>query len=178
MTPDTALATLTADMAAVIQARLPGLRTCKGVTGRLDLEKLKSGPFAAPAVLISRIGMRQSQTYAGQVHSYDLDLAAFVLTKEVMGLGRDESAAVITQVLLRLIPNQFWGLGPLLGEPRDIAENPLVTELTEKAGVALTAITWTQPIGLDDWPVSQVLPIEVYTRAGPDDDYAQVEVAP
>lgn len=180
MTPSTALATLTADIAARVATRLPGLRTCKGVSGRFDLDKLKSGPFPTPTVLISRISMNQSTTYAGTIHSYDIQMAAYVITTDQLGLMRDEGAAAIAQALLRLIPDQTWGLEWMLGSARDVAENLIVTEQTEKAGINLTAITWTQSIGLDNWPEDEVIPLQIYVSTAPDtgvgneDDYDQV----
>jgi hypothetical protein len=177
-TPPDLLAGLTTRIAGIIHARLPGLATCKGVTGRLDLEALKTTTFPAPAVVVSRIGMGQAEGYSGPAWSYDLQMAAFVITVEKLGLRRDEANAAICQQLLGLIPGRVWALPDYLDGARNVAETPIVTALTEKAGLALTAITWSQQIGLISAPVSEPIPVELYTRQVPETDFTPLEVQP
>jgi hypothetical protein len=177
-TPPDLLAGLTTRIAGIINTRLPGLATCKGVTGRLDLEALKVNTFPAPAVVVSRIGMGQATSFSGPAFSFNLQMAAFVVTVDKLGLLRDQSNAVICQQLLGLIPGRVWGLPEFLGGAQDVTETPIVTALTEKAGLALTAITWSQLIGLTAAPVSEPIPIELYTRQAPETEFTQVEVGP
>jgi hypothetical protein len=177
-TPPDLLAGLPNRIAGIINSYLPGLATCKGVTGRLDLEALKTTTFPAPAVVVSRISMGQADGYSGPAWSYDLQMAAFVITVEKLGLRRDEANAAICQQLLGLIPGRVWALPDYLGGARNVAETPIVTALTEKAGLALTAITWSQQIGLTAAPVSEPIPVELYTRQAPETDFTPLEVQP
>ncbi len=177
MTPPDLLATLTDRIAGIVNARLPKLATCKGVSGRLDLEAIKrSSPGPAPAVLISRIGASQSETLAGPVHSFDVSMAAFVVTVDMLGLLRDRGNAVIVQELLRLIPGNTWGLPDFVGGARSVTETLLVTAQTESAGLALTAVTWTQTVGLTDWPEAELVPIELYVSIAPGAAHLPLEV--
>ena len=179
MTPPDLMATLTSRIAEVISARLPKLRTCKGVAGRLDLEQVKNKfGISAPGVMVTRLSAAQAETFAGPVHSFDLSMAAFVVTVDTPGLLRDPGNAVIVQELLRLIPGNTWGLPDFIGGARNVAENILVTEATEKAGVGLTAVTWTQTIGLTDWPDAPLVPIDLYVAIAPDTNHVRLEVKP
>ena len=121
-TPPDLLAGLSTRIAGIINAHLAGLATCKGVTGRLDLEALKTTTFPAPAVVVSRIGMGQAEGYSGPAWSYDLQMAAFVITIDKLGLRRDEANAAICQQLLGLIPGRVWALPDYLGGARNVQE--------------------------------------------------------
>jgi hypothetical protein len=177
-TPPDLLSGLTARIATIINMRLPGLATCKGVTGRLDLDALNKNTFPAPAVVVSRIGMGQAEGFSGPASTFDLQMAAFVVTIERLGLPRDEANAAICQQLLGLIPGRVWGLPDHLGGARNVQETPIVTALTEKAGLSLTAITWTQQIGLTVAPAAQPIPVELYTRFEPETDFTRLEAQP
>jgi hypothetical protein len=179
LTPPDLLATLTARIAKIVNARLPKLATCKGISGRLDLEALKrSSPWPAPAVLISRIGAGQAETLAGPVHVFDLQMAAFVVTTDKLGLLRDEANAVIVQELLRIIPGNTWGLPDFIGGASNVTETLLVTAQTEGSGLALTGVTWTQNVGLTDVPDAPIVPIELYVSISADAPYVPFEVTP
>ena len=55
------LAALPDLIAERIKVTLPELKTCKGQAGRFDLEALKKKSIAAPAVLISNLGLRRAR---------------------------------------------------------------------------------------------------------------------
>lgn len=183
-TPADLLATLADVMAARIKLALPALRDCRGMAGRFDLDQLKSRGVASPAVLVSQLGIRQDETVAAPHFLWAARMVAFVVTRDELGLPRDTGAATIAQVLLRLIPDQVWGLPDDLGAAREVAWEPLITSSSEKQALSLSAVTWTQPVALSGLPVAPAIVPELYVgqapRTGPafENDYELIGGAP
>jgi hypothetical protein len=169
------LATLPEVIAARIRVALPGLRDCRGMAGRFDLDQLKARGVAAPAVLVSRLRIRQDATLAGPHVTWTAQMVAFVLTRDELGLPRDVAAANIVQVLLRLIPDQTWGRPDDLGGAFEAAEEPLITASSEKQALSLSAVTWTQPLALSGLPVAPAILPELYLGQAPRIGAANVE---
>jgi hypothetical protein len=178
------LAALPGLVAARIRLELPGLRECRGIAGRFNLDMLKAKGVAAPAVLVSRLRLRQDQTFAGPHHSYILQMGAFIVAKDELGLGRDEAVANIAQALLQLIPDTLWGLPADLGGAVDVAEEPILSIGTEKQAVALSAVTWSQPVALRGLPEAPAITPELYLGQAPrigaafENDYELIGGAP
>jgi hypothetical protein len=158
------LAVLPGLIAARILIKLPALKECRGMVGRLDVETIKRKGFSAPCVLVSRLRATQAETLAGPHRLFTLQMAAFILTKDTLGLGRDEAAATIAQTLLRTIPGNVWGLPDDVTEAEAVTEVPLVSAATEKEGVALTAVTWTQKVALSGLPPGEAITPELYVN--------------
>ena len=176
-TPDDLLASLPDIVAAEIRKALPGLRDCRGMAGRLDSEEVKRQGIAAPAVLVSRIRARQDRTGAGPHHSYRLQMAAFILCKDELGLMRDRAAANIAQALLRLIPDNVWCRPDDLAPAEAVAEEPLVTAASGKAALALTAVTWEQVISVEPFEAAPAIRPSLYVANRSDaagGDYEQI----
>ncbi|MEO1950678.1 hypothetical protein [Thioclava sp.] len=173
------LKALPEEIAARVSEALPDLRTCKAQAGRFDLDALRKLGVAAPAVLVAVTRLAQSQTYAGPAPSFNVELAAFVITKDGMGLPRDAAAMTICQALLQLVPNRTWSLAGV-GEAERVAALPLVTAAQDKLGASLWAVTWQQPISFDPLPASDPVAVELYVaqhpNVGPDHagDYDQI----
>ncbi|WP_062560611.1 hypothetical protein [Paracoccus aminovorans] len=184
VTPPDLLGTLPATVAGVIHATLPGLRECRGIAGRLNVEQIKQLGIKTPAVLVSRLRARQDKTYAGPHRTFRLQLAAFILCKDELGLQRDLAAANIAQVLLNLIPDQQWGLDDDLMPAEAVTEEPLVSIDANKQGLALTAVLWEQVAALSPFPASEPITPEVYLGQMPqigaahEDDYQLIGGAP
>lgn len=182
--PDDLLATLPDVIAARIGAAMPQLATCKGMIGRFDVQNVKDHGVTAPAVLVSRIGARQGQTFAGPVFTYELRLAAFVLVKNAPGLMREEALGRISQVLMRILPDNVWGLPDHVTPARAIEEEPLFSKAIRDQGVALAAITWTQDIEVGRLPADEALEPQVYLGLYPavgavnEGAYAEIGAAP
>lgn len=155
------LAALPKLVAEKIHRVLPRLRDCRAIAGRFDLDSLKRIGVAAPAVLVSRLGARQAEALAGPHITFELDMAAFIVTKDAPGLQRDEAASNISQALLRLIPENCWGqVG--VGAAQRVREQSLITSASEKEAISLWAITWMQPAALAGYPVALRVPISLY----------------
>lgn len=166
-TPADLLATLSDVIAARIKVALPALRDCRGMAGRFDLDQLKQRGVAAPAVLVSRLRIRLDETVAAPHFIWHVGMVAFIVTRDELGLPRDVAAANIAQVLLRLIPDQVWGLPEDLGAAYEVAEEPLITASAEKQAIALSAVTWTQRLSLSGLPVAPAISPEVYLGQAP-----------
>lgn len=182
-TPADLLATLPDTIAAAIRQALPRLRACHGIAGRLNVDQIRHLGIKTPAVLVSRLRCRQDKTFAGPHHTYRLQMAAFILCKDELGLQRDLAAANIAQVLLGLIPENQWSVPDHVHPAEAVAEEPLVSIEANKQGLALTAVTWDQVVALSPFPQIEPISPEVYLGQFPDvggeneGDYEQV-VAP
>lgn len=163
--------TLLGDLPDLIAARirevLPGLRDCRGIAGRLDVEDLKRRGIAAPAVLVTRLRTRQDRTYAGPHHTFRMQMAAFILTRDELGLPRDHGAANLAQVLLGLIPDCDWGRPGDVGPAEAVNEEPLVSVASDQLALALTAVTWEQVVAVAPFPAAPALIPEVYLGQAP-----------
>ena len=164
----TFLADLPGAIAARLHQLLPGLRQCEGMEGRFDLDELKSVTARAPAVLVARLGSSMPRPLAGPRWHYDLRMAAFVVTKDALGdPKRDLAAAAICQELLIRIPGTTWGLADC-GTARDVADQSLSGSSLKARGIALWAVTWTQPVVLEQLPAQILIPISLYVGWTPD----------
>jgi hypothetical protein len=161
------LAALPGLVAARIRLFLPALRECRGIAGRFNLDMLKAKGVAAPAVLVSRLRLRQDQTFAGPHHTFNVQMGAFIVAKDELGLGRDEAVANIAQALLQLIPDTLWGLPADLGPAQDVAEEPILSVSTESRAVALSAVTWSQQVALRGLPEALAITPQLYLGQAP-----------
>lgn len=160
------LADLPGLIAARIHTHLPELRQCEGMAGRFDLAELQTTSVRAPAVLVARLGASMQPPMAGPYHLYAMRMAAFVVTKDAPGLARDDAAAAICQALLQRIPGAAWeieGLGPAA----DVADQSLSAAAQKAKGVAVWAVTWTQPTTLEQLPAQTVIPVSLYVSQAP-----------
>lgn len=160
-------------VAETIRLSLPALATCRGFAGRFDVAVLKRLGLAAPAVLVSRLGARQSELLAGPHKLFEADMAAFIVTKDALGLPRDEAAQSISSVLLRLIPEKTWGqVG--VGAAQRVREVGMITEASEKEAISLWAVTWMQPLALDGYSLGTPQPVSLYVGQAPQTGAANV----
>lgn len=158
-----ALPDLVADRIAAV---LPGLRTCRGMTGGFDLEELKRQSLAAPAVLVSRLAITPRPATAGPRRLWTVAMAAFVVTRDSATLKRDAAAAAITQALLELIPDANWG-EPGLGPAERAEARVLVGQGAREITAHLSAVTWDQPVTFGPNLTEAPLPIELYVGGEP-----------
>lgn len=154
-------------IAGEIKLIFPDLRQCEGMAGPFNLEDLKATGVKAPAVLVSMLGLRQDKTFSGAVQSYVMDMAAYVVTKDGLGLPRDDAAANICQGLLALIPDEIWGQADL-GAAEKIAARSLVTRAVKKSSASLWAVTWSQPVVFRGEDMTAPQAIELYVGQSPD----------
>lgn len=145
---------------------LPDLATCKGAIGRIELAEVKRLGINSPAILVSRFGTRIAQTLAGPHRHYLVDLAAFVVTKDALGLDRNTAAATITQALLARLPDLDIATDGV-GEVSDLAEHSLVTTDVQKEGIALWVVTWKLRVALEAHPEAEPITPQLYVGWAP-----------
>lgn len=171
------------DLPALIARRihdlLPGLRQCEGMAGRFDADELKTVSTRAPAVLVARLGSTMPRPLAGPHFHYTLRMAAFVVTKDALDLGRDAAAAAICQTLLQRIPGATWAIDGV-GPATEVADQSLSGATMKAKGVALWAVTWAQPVVLEPLPAQPIIPVQLYVGQAPrvgaahEDDYSLI----
>lgn len=170
------------EAAASIHARLPELKTCEAMAGQLGLNDIKAIGRKAPAVFVSRLGARQVKGDSVRVH-YHATMAAYVLTRDGLGLKRDPAAQAICQAILHLVPDADWFMDEV-GPAENVRDQSLNTRATKEEGVALWAVTWSQPFVLEVFSPEAPIPPEVYVGHAPEvgsdheADYEQIEVTP
>ncbi|MBT2131223.1 hypothetical protein [Aliiroseovarius lamellibrachiae] len=142
---DTLLSDLPQAVCDELKSFMPKLKKCDPHAGKFDLGELKKAGFPASSVLVSNLGAKQDTTYGQGAPSYMLRMAAYVVTKDGLGVNRDTLAANICQVLLRVIPGKTWSQSGY-GQARDVAMQTLVSSKIKDKGVSLWAVTWHQPI--------------------------------
>lgn len=154
-------------VAIEIKAQLPDLRECTGMVGGFDLDELKRAGIAAPAVRVSMLGLRPKGAEAGPQRRWSVSMAAFVVTRDAMGLPRDVSGANIVQALLGIIPDATWNTVGL-GQAEGVEARVIVGRAARDITTHLSAVTWSQPMVLTDRPVEDPLPITLYVGQDPD----------
>lgn len=160
------LAALPGLVADQIKTVLPGLQACKGMVGGFDLEELKRGGFPAPAVLVSRLGLEAVRPMGGPHRLFHINMAAFIVTRDAMGLPRDEAMGNIAAAILRIVPDANWG-EPGIGPAEQVAERVLVNSAARNVTTNLAAVIWKQPIVLDPIPDCPKVPIQLYLGQAP-----------
>lgn len=165
---------------AMIDVELPELKKCEPISGPVDLKELKKQGVIDPAVLVSVLGAKSGQTYAGGAHSFTLNMAAYVVTRDGMGpnANRDIRAANICGALLGLIPGKNWSEAAL-GSATAVAMHTLISAQTRDVTMSLWAVTWEQPITFfkrEDGPLGAELYVALAPKTGAEneDDYEAV----
>ena len=147
-----------------VLAAAPELVTCKARAGALAASDLKDLGMRSPAVVVSWLEARPGKERAGPAPSFDLGMAAYVIAKDSLGLDREAVAAAIATRLLALVPGRTWGRREA-GEACGVRLQSLASQGTRREGIALWAVTWTQPITLALEEIEGELPRELYVRA-------------
>jgi hypothetical protein len=162
-----------------LRVLVPDARECRGIAGRFNLDRLKSESVTTPGILVSILDLKQVAGAAGPIHFFDLSMAAFVVTKDQLGLKRDESAAIITTAIAAYVPDSRWGESAC-GEARDVRGQSVVTSGFLKSAASLWAVTWTQPCTIDASEVSAPVDLQLFVGQAPhvgaasEDDYVQI----
>lgn len=166
-------------VAAELKLLIPDARECKGIAGRFNLDRLKNESVTTPAILVSVLDLKQTSGAAGPVHFFDLSMAAFVVTKDQLGLKRDEAAAIIATAIAAHVPDRRWGEAAC-GEARDVRGQSVVSAGFLKSAASLWAVTWTQPCTLTLSETVEPVDLTLFVGHAPhvgvenEDDYVEV----
>lgn len=164
--PHDLLATIPSRAAEAIHRALPDLRECAAMVGGFDVEELKRQSIAAPAVRVSLLAIRPLAAEAGPRRRWSASLAAFVITRDRMGIDRDTGALIITQALLGLVPENNWAI-PGVGPAERVEARVIVGRGAREITTHLSAITWSQALVLDDLPAGGTVPGQLYVGGEP-----------
>lgn len=162
MTDPELFADLPRRIADRISSIAPGLRECGPHESRLTLDEIKAGRLVTPAIRVVLLGAQPSGPLSGPLWRFNLAIAAYILTADAKGLPRDRACSALAQAVLTLVPGQRWGSQSL--GPADRVEMRALSDLaTRKAGLAIRAILWTQPVAIDRYEgETGSLPSQVY----------------
>lgn len=149
----------------LLTPHLPDLKRCAPHVGKFDLTELKKQGLPSPCVLVSILGAAQDTTHAGHAISFLLQMAAYVVTRDGLGVPRDAAAGNICQRLLQTVPGNHWD-DPALGQARGVRMHTLVSGKARDHAVSLWAVTWDQPIGFFQ-PEERPLGIDLYVARVP-----------
>ena len=162
---------------------LPDLATCEVRRGPVGRDVLSRLGKRAPAVLLSCLAVRSIEPApGGEVRitdegvvspqgstDADLQVGAFVVTRDAPQLPRDEAALAIVEGVLQWLP--FWKRPDVKsGPPRGVRADNLFSEKLDGAGIAIWAITWSQKLRLDSdavEPAGGLVPAELYSSGAP-----------
>ena len=179
-TPPDLLAELPRRVADGIATVLPDLRQCAAHEARFTLSEIERGKFPAPAVRVVALDVRPEVELAGSVYGVRVAMAAYAVTENRKGLPRDVAAMAMIQAMWRRTVNARWGLA-CAGPAERLAAQNLSSSATAKAGIALWALTWSQPLAFDWTEIEDgVVPPALYLGVAPDigadheDDYRLV----
>ncbi len=114
--------------------------------GRLNLEALRVLGKRTPAVVVAALGVPSIDERGGNV-SNDVRWAAYIVTTDRPGMGRDEQALVLVRAVLGAVARTDWGLA-LAHRATDITADNLYTRAIDALGVALWAVSWRQRLEL------------------------------
>lgn len=113
--------------------------------GRFDLAELKRYSLNAPCVLVAVMGGDELLSLAldGPV-----ELAAYVLTKNVKGASHDAANLQLVSLLLGLLKARRLG-GDNAGAVQALRFKNLFSASLGEESVSLTAVTWSQNLSLE-----------------------------
>ncbi len=160
----------------------PDLAECAPHEARLTIEEIRNAKIKAPAIRVVMMDIRpRKDAYAsGPAAFYDIAMAAFVITKNLRGLPREDACLNICEGVMRALIGQQLGIEDL-GEAEAIHLRNLNDSLTRARGLALAAVVWTQPVMLAEAPSDPgPLPASIYVGVDPEigadheDDYVLV----
>lgn len=167
-----------------ISAKLPDLRDCSGHGGQFTLEELRRWASQAPGVKVAVLSLTPGGGVSGGWRDYKVRCAAVVVTRDAIGLPRDQSVLVISQTLIELIYQNTWGLDPDFCFAADAAAGKsLYSSDLDRQGVALWQVQWEQklrlPVRAGTDPVTPQLYVSMAPEIGAEheDDYIEVGAA-
>lgn len=141
------LKTLREAVVTQLQAAVPDDVHCDSTPGRFDLREFQRRSVRAPAVRVACMDMDIEHVGSGLGVSATVDMAAFVIMAGDRHQAGDERALLILSALLPAVSMATWGIEC---EPAtDVrGRNLYSTDIAEKTGIALAAVTWRQTIEL------------------------------
>lgn len=147
------LDTLLDTMTGVLLPKLPALKSCEQVGGRIDLAELLRRSRPLPGGFLALMGTRDGRLQNNKLKTTGQFLFVVVVaSKSADGiLPKDRTRAVnrlLHQALFAIATAKDWGSDEVEGPPTRIASVNPYTESADGNNVALYGITWEQELSL------------------------------
>ena len=164
------LDTLLDTMVGIIQPKLPALKSCEQVGGRIDLPEMLRRSKTLPGGFLALMGTRDGRLMGAKLKTTGQFLLVLVVaSKAAEGiLPADRTRAInrlLSKALYVVASAKDWGSEEVEGPPVKVASVYPYTKSADGNNLALYGITWEQELAL----VSDPLP-------SPLDDFLVAEV--
>jgi len=162
-------------IAARLKTALPALRECKEHPGRFTEDEIKRMAVRTPSVRVALLGVNPRP---GEEH-LSLDLAAFIVTTDAVGLPRHRSAQAIMARIIGEMRFKNWG-ELCFGRGELVDARNLYNGNHASRGVSLWAVRWRQPLAWMPEPVEASKIERLYVGQAPKigadhvDDYTRI----
>lgn len=140
------LATIRTAVVDTLRDRLPAPVKVDAHGGRFDGGELKRVSMHPPGVYVAVLGFEQ----LGQTDSYQLALAAYLITADRPGSDRGEEALLLANTLQAAVKGNDWGHDQAEGVPERISGRNLYGASIDRHGIAMWALSWRQRFELFD----------------------------
>jgi hypothetical protein len=147
--PDLSTALLSIE--GVLRAALPDTVSVSHSGGAFDAGELRRQLTAAPAAIVSCLGVHSFTRFRGDGWQMEGNWAAYIVTRDQPpDVLRDIAALNLATDVLRILPKQLWGNGDgfILPDETTISAHNLYSGTVDAALIALWAVTWQQGIRL------------------------------
>jgi hypothetical protein len=145
------LDTLLDTMVGVIQPKLPALKSCEQVGGRIDLAEMLRRSKTLPGGFLALMGTRDGRLLNNKLKTTGMfTLVIVVASKAAEGLlPPDRTRAVnrlLSQALFVIASAKDWGSDEVEGPPVKISSVNPYTKSADGNNLALYGITWEQEL--------------------------------
>ena len=147
------LDTLLDTMVSVIQPKLPALKSCEQVGGRIDLPEMLRVSKTLPGGFLAVMGTRDGRLVGGKLKTTGMFLLVLVVaSKAAEGiLPADRTRAInrlLSKALVVVASAKTWGSDEVEGPPMKLNSiNPYTTS-ADKNNVAIYGLSWEQDLAL------------------------------
>lgn len=156
------LDTLLDQMVGIIQPKLPALKSCEQVGGRIDLAEMLRRSKALPGGFLALMGTRDGRLMGGKLKTQGQFLLVLVVaSKAAEGiLPADRTRAInrlLSQALHVVASAKDWGSPEVEGPPVKVASVNPYTKSADGNNLALYGLTWEQDLALVSDPAPSPL---------------------
>lgn len=140
-------------MVGIIQPKLPALKSCEQVGGRIDLAEMLRRSKSLPGGFLALMGTRDGRLMGGKLKTTGQFLLALVVASKAGEgiLPADRTRAInrlLSQALFIVASAKDWGSPEVEGPPVKISSVNPYTASADKNNVALYGISWEQDLAL------------------------------
>ena len=151
MSLDTVLQSIVTGLAA----KLPELKTCEQVGGRVTLEELQKRARFLPGGFVTCLGTRDGQTLGNKLKTRGLFMLVLAVESRPEGqaLPQDKVNIInrlVSKALHKIAFAKVWSNDEIESKPKELNSLNPYTTASNGHNVALWGITWEQDLALSD----------------------------